>query len=217
MAKKTTKTKKAKPASRKAAPARSAKLRGEEDREKGREEDGGQGIREGSGEEGRQADQVRLLLRQRQSRRRSHDEGYARRQGREPRRDDQRGPARASRIHHLHRRLPPLLRARPQGARQHRRRDGGERQEDREGGRRAARLGEEPAARLGPLGREVLDARHDGHDPEPRPQRRDRRGPQGAHRQRPLRLRQLPPLHPDVRQRRARNGQGDLRARLRRA
>ena len=34
---------------------------------------------------------------------------------------------------------------------------------------------QEAAARLGPLGREVLDARHDGHDSEPRPQRRDRR------------------------------------------
>ena len=34
---------------------------------------------------------------------------------------------------------------------------------------------EEAAARVGALGREVLDARHDGHDSQPRPQRRDRR------------------------------------------
>ena len=33
---------------------------------------------------------------------------------------------------------------------------------------------EQPAARLGALGREVLDARHDGHDPQPRSERRRR-------------------------------------------
>ena len=33
----------------------------------------------------------------------------------------------------------------------------------------------EPAARLGPLGRQVLDAGHDGHGPQPRPQRADPR------------------------------------------
>ena len=32
----------------------------------------------------------------------------------------------------------------------------------------------QPAARLGPLGRGDLDARDDGHDPRPRPQRRGR-------------------------------------------
>ena len=35
----------------------------------------------------------------------------------------------------------------------------------------------EPAARLGALRRARLDAGHDGHRPQPRPQRRDRRGP----------------------------------------
>ncbi len=39
---------------------------------------------------------------------------------------------------------------------------------------------DEPAARVGAIGREVLDARHDGHDPQPRPERRHRRGPEGA-------------------------------------
>ena len=34
-----------------------------------------------------------------------------------------------------------------------------------------ARRRRRSAARLGPLRREVLDARHDGHDPEPRPER----------------------------------------------
>ena len=38
---------------------------------------------------------------------------------------------------------------------------------------------DEPAARLGPLGREVLDARHDGHDPQPRPERRRGRRAEG--------------------------------------
>ncbi len=74
---------------------------------------------------------------------------------------------------------------------------------------------EEAAARVGALGREVLDAGHDGHHPEPRPQRPDRREPEGADRQRPLRLRQLPPLHPDVRRRRPRDSEGRLRARVR--
>ena len=41
---------------------------------------------------------------------------------------------------------------------------------------------QQPAARVGALGREVLDARHDGHDPQPRPERRGRRGPEGADR-----------------------------------
>ena len=36
----------------------------------------------------------------------------------------------------------------------------------------------------------------------------DRRGLEGAHAERPLRVRQLSPLHPDVRQRRARDSQG---------
>ena len=36
-----------------------------------------------------------------------------------------------------------------------------------------------------------------------------------ADRERPLRLRQLPPLHPDVRQRRARDSEGRVRARVR--
>ena len=44
-----------------------------------------------------------------------------------------------------------------------------------EGGRQVRRSGES-AARLGPLGRARLDAGHDGHGPQSRPQRRDRRG-----------------------------------------
>ena len=49
---------------------------------------------------------------------------------------------------------------------------------------------------------------HDGHDPQPRPERSGGRGAEDAHRQRPLRLRQLPPLHPDVRLGGARDSEG---------
>ena len=122
------------------------------------------------------AGEVRLLLRRGQGRRQPDDEGHARRQGRQPRRDDQRRPAGAARVHDFDRRVPPLLRRAAQGARRRRDADG---REPRASSRRPPgdKLGSraEPAARLGPLGREVLDARHDGHHPEPRPQRRDRR------------------------------------------
>ena len=42
------------------------------------------------------------------------------------------------------------------------------------------------------------------------------RGAEAADAERPLRVRQLPPLHPDVRQRRARDSEGRVRARVRR-
>ena len=72
------------------------------------------------------------------------------------------------------------------------------------------------AARVGSLGRQVLDAGDDGHHPEPRPERPCGRGAQGAHRERPVRLRQLPALRPDVRQRRAGDSEGGVRGRVRR-
>ena len=104
---------------------------------------------------------------------------------------------------------------RQQAARQRRSGDRRQPAQAREGGRRHARLDHESAAGVGALGRQVLDARHDGHDSQPRPQRRSGRRPEGAHQERPLRVRQLPPLHADVRQRRARDSQGDVRARVR--
>ena len=116
------------------------------------------------------------------------DEGHARRQGRGPRRDDQRRPAGAGRLHDLDRRLQHLLRQQQQAAGEHRNRNGRAAAQAREGGRRRARLEEEAAARVGPLGREVLDARHDGHHSQPRLERRDRRRPEGVDRQRPLRV-----------------------------
>ncbi len=66
---------------------------------------------------------------------------------------------------------------------------------------------EEPAARVGPLRRPRLDARHDGHDPQPRPQRPDGRGAGDQDRQRALRVGLLPPLRPDVRRRRPRRAE----------
>ena len=48
-------------------------------------------------------------------------------------------------------------------------------------------------------GREVLDARDDGHRPQPRAQRADPPRPHRPDRQRALRLGRLPAVHPDVR------------------
>ena len=47
----------------------------------------------------------------------------------------------------------------------------------RAGDRQEVRRRRRSAARLGPLGRAGVDAGDDGHRPQPRPQRRDRRGP----------------------------------------
>ena len=76
-----------------------------------------------------------------------------------------------------------------------------------------ARRRRRPAARLGAQRRQVLDARHDGHHPQPRSQRRFGRRPEAQDRQRPLRQGLLPAFHPDVRQRGAEHRQGRLRAR----
>ena len=68
------------------------------------------------------------------------------------------------------------------------------------------------AARLRPLGRRGLDARDDGHDPQPRPQRRRGRRAREDDRQRALRLRLVPPADPDVRRGRRRRRGAPLRA-----
>ena len=57
----------------------------------------------------------------------------------------------------------------------------------------------QPAPRQRPLGRQVLDARDDGHGPQPRPQRGDAPRADRADRQRALRLGRVPAVHPDVR------------------
>ena len=74
----------------------------------------------------------------------------------------------------------------------------------REEARQEVRRPEEPAPRLGPLRRPRLDAGDDGHDPQPRPERRDGRGARGGVGQPALRLGLLPPLRRDVRRRRPR-------------
>ena len=90
---------------------------------------------------------------------------------------------------------------RPHGARRPRRR--GRRRAGGAGGARgqAARRRGRPAAGLGPLGRARVDARHDGHGPEPRAQRRVGRRARRADGQPALRVGRVPALRPDVRQR----------------
>ncbi len=61
-----------------------------------------------------------------------------------------------------------------------------------------------PAAAQRALRRPRQHAGHDGHDPQPRPQRRHGPGRRREHRQPALRLRLLPPLREHVRRRRAR-------------
>ena len=74
----------------------------------------------------------------------------------------------------------------------------------------------EPAARQRALGRQILDAGHDGHRPQSRPQRRNHRRFGRADRRRAIRLGCLPPLLADVRPHRARRRRRELRARVRR-
>ena len=74
----------------------------------------------------------------------------------------------------------------------------------------------EPAAGLGALRRARLDARHDGHRAQSRPQRRDRGGAGEEIRRQALRLRFLSPLHHDVFRRGARHRPSSLRGAARR-
>ena len=95
----------------------------------------------------------------------------ARRQGREPRRDDEARPARAARLHDHDRRVQGLHgRRRHDPRRPHGRGRRGARRARGEDGQ-AARRRRRPAARVGALGRAVLDAGDDGHRPQPRAQR----------------------------------------------
>ena len=123
-------------------------------------------------------------------------------------------------LHHHHRSLHLLLRQRakpipPTSRRRSRRRSPSVGRADRARVRRRR----QSAAGLGALGRPRLDARHDGHGAQPRPQRRLGEDAGDDLGRRALRLRQLSPLHPDVFQRRARGRQpqfrGDPRGRTR--
>ena len=133
------------------------------------------------------------------------------RQGREPGGDDADRGARAPRVHGhdrgLHR-LPrgggPLSEGHLGGADQRA-------PPDPDGDGQGVRQPGATTPRLLPLRREVLDARNDGHDPEPRDERRGRTRAGRAHRRPALRLRRLPAGDPDVRERRARDGRRDLR------
>ncbi len=79
--------------------------------------------------------------------------------------------------------------------------------------RALARRRPRPAAGLGALRRQVLDARHDGDRPERRPQRRLGPGPRQVLRRRALRVGLLPPPDPDVRQDGARHRRRPVRRR----
>ena len=118
-----------------------------------------------------------------EDRRQRRHEAAARRQGRQPRRDVPHRPPGASRASPSPPRSAPTTT--PTSGRI-RRRSSAQMEAgiaiDREADRQEVRRPEESAARLRPLGRPRLDARHDGHDPQPRPQRRDGRG---ARRRRP--------------------------------
>ena len=122
-----------------------------------------------------------------------------------------------ARLHDHDRGLQRLLRqrraapGRPVGGRPR----GGQagRGEHRQGLRRSG----QPAPRERPLRREVLDARDDGHGPQPGAQRGHAARAHQAHRQRALRLGRLPPLHPDVRADRDGGRRRALRPRPRRS
>ena len=101
----------------------------------------------------------------------------------------------------------PARRRDGRGARPHAR----AREEDRQEIRRRRR----PAAGLGALRVGHVDAGHDGHHPQPRPQRDHARGADPPHRQRALRLRRVAALHPAVRQGRARRARRGVRRAVR--
>ena len=99
---------------------------------------------------------------------------------------------------------------RPAAGRAHGRGRGRARDARTEDGQAARRRGR-PAARVGAFGCAVLDARDDGHRPQPRAQRRLGEGPREADEQRALRVRLVPPVRADVRQDRARRARRPVR------
>ena len=148
---------------------------------------------------GTDGEQARLPV----QRGRQGDEGPPRRQGSQPRRDDAHRLAGAARLHDHDRGLQPLLghtAATRTASTSRSRRPSRPSSRHRQGVRRRRR----PAARLGALRGPRLHAGHDGHDPQPGPQRHHGGGRHRRHRQPALRLRLLPPLRLHVRRRRAR-------------
>ncbi len=152
-----------------------------------------------------------LFLRRREDRRAGRDEESARRQRGESRRNGLARPAGSARVHHHDRSLHLLLRQRQDLSRRTRGRGRRGDCERRAADRAQVRRRRQSVAGFRALGRARLDAGHDGHRAQSRPQR-----PIGDHagqdlRRRALRLRQLPPLHPDVLERRARGRQPQFR------
>ena len=162
--------------------------------------------REGERGEAAQRREVRLSSSAREDRRQRHDEAAARRQGRQPRRDvpapgcrcrraSPSPPTSAPSTTSRRARSPPAIDARDREQRA----GSSRRQPARSSAHRRTRC----SSRCAPA-RKFSMPGHDGHDPQPRAERRDRRRAEGADQQRPLRLGLLPPLRADVRQRRAR-------------
>ena len=120
----------------------------------------------------RNPNQVCVLLRRRQGRWPRPHEGYSGRQGRRSGRDDQRRIAGTSGIHDPDRSLPGIH-AR-QGKQANRRRDALRTRSVGKVAGTEAGQGRQSAAGLSPLRRQVLNARHDGYDFEPRPERQGR-------------------------------------------
>ena len=142
----------------------------------------------------------------------------ARRQGRRPGRDDDRRPARPRPGFTITTEACNDYFANgerlPDGPVGRRARGGqGGRAADRQGLRRPAN----PLLVSVRSGRQVLDARDDGHGPQPRPERGDAAGPHRAHEQRAVRLGRVPPVHPDVRAHRDGGQRRALRPRARRS
>ena len=154
-------------------------------------------------------DEERLLLQQRGDRRRREDEEPPRRQGRQPGRHGQAGDPCPTGVHDHDGSLRLLPGARRPDSEGTRSRGRGAPEEAREGDGQEVRRSEEPAPRLGAIRRRGVDAGHDGHDPESRPERRDGARPRRGIGQRTVRVRLLPPPRSDVRRRRHGTQAGD--------
>ncbi len=127
--------------------------------------------------------QICLHRGRRQSRRRRQDEASPRRQGREPRRDDPHRSAGASRLHDHHGGLHVFLRQQAHLSRRARRRQveaGVAQHGERSWATNSATREGFPLLVAVRSGAPRLHARHDGYDPQPRPQRRDRPRPRRA-------------------------------------
>jgi hypothetical protein len=148
--------------------------------------------------------QARLRVRSGSSRRKRDLERPSRRQRGEPGRDGTAGAARAARVHHHDRGLHPLLRQQEELSQGFARRGRSPPEGHREEGRAHLQGPEEPADGVRPIGRSGVHAGHDGHDPEPRPERQNGRRFGASLEEPAFRPGLLPPVRGDVRGRRPR-------------